>query len=44
MTKPFVLGDDGRMTVVGPQGLQRFLDAVEPTDNRGDERTDSPER
>jgi len=33
MTKPFALDDDGRVTVVGPPGLQCFLGADEATDD-----------
>jgi hypothetical protein len=44
MTKPFTLDDDGQVTVVGPPGLQRFIDAVESSDDRRDGREDGPDR
>ncbi|MFW6435690.1 MAG: hypothetical protein ACOCY1_04845 [Halovenus sp.] len=34
--KPFALDDDGTVRVVGPPGLQRFLEVDESDDERED--------
>jgi len=43
MTRPFALDDDGRVTVVGPPGLQCFLGADEATDD-GPETADKTDQ